>query len=339
MSKKKRSGRPGVSTSVRREEQIVRHLIDVFPKLAEDRGYRINSCILATRHGIEILRHFDIPAKPVAVRALAFNQPGWQEFETALHEERAPHYEGEAYSVGISGDGDSDGGWWDGHLIIQTPRFLVDLTLHQMSRPQHNIPLEPIYLDKPKDWDSGGLHIFGFDTGVTAFYKVMEEQDSYQHSGDWRNADPVLLTATAEVIQQRMSMDDNARYLPSIPMTHPWESQVHQFAERGGPGLEYRLEFDLPEDPDRERPIHCLLWRDDSGVLRGVLYYYEKDIPPLEKAGNVNVFVDPAHQRQGIGRRLVQEALSRWPIDLDSQRYTVGGARLVNGMGSDILSA
>jgi hypothetical protein len=31
------------------------------------------------------------------------------------------------------------------------------------------------------------------------------------------------------------------------------------------------------------------------GILTGILYYYPADIPPPEKAGNVNIFVDPAY--------------------------------------------
>jgi hypothetical protein len=49
------------------------------------------------------------------------------------------------------------------------------------------------------------------------------------------------------------------------------------------------------------------------GILTGTLYYYPADIPPPEKAGSVNIFVDLAYQMRGAGRKLVTEALVRRP--------------------------
>ena len=49
------------------------------------------------------------------------------------------------------------------------------------------------------------------------------------------------------------------------------------------------------------------------GILTGILYYYSADIPPPEKAGNVNIFVDPAYPMRGVGRKLVTETPLRWP--------------------------
>ena len=52
------------------------------------------------------------------------------------------------------------------------------------------------------------------------------------------------------------------------------------------------------------------------GILTGILYYYPPDIPPPEKAGNVN----PAYQMRGVGRKLVTGTLVRWPtMDPDQQ--------------------
>ena len=56
------------------------------------------------------------------------------------------------------------------------------------------------------------------------------------------------------------------------------------------------------------------------GILTGILYDYPADISPPEKAGNVNISVDPTYQTRGVGCKLVTEALVRWPrMDPDQQ--------------------
>lgn len=111
-----------------------------------------------------------------------------------------------------------------------------------------------------------------------------------------------------------------------------WKSQVGQYPERGEPGISYfagRQDTDGREYPE---PIHCLCWRDEEGILRGVLNYYAVDYPPWEVAGNVNVFVEPSWKHQGIGAALVSEAHRRWGINWTQQRYTREGLELAMRM-------
>ena len=104
-----------------------------------------------------------------------------------------------------------------------------------------------------------------------------------------------------------------------------WASQVKQYPPLGEPGIGYFAgETGLGT-------VDCLLWRDDRGVLRGILNRYGHDFPPYEKAGNVNIFVQPEYHRQGIGTALVAEAERRWgPINLDQQQFTEAGERLAD---------
>lgn len=119
---------------------------------------------------------------------------------------------------------------------------------------------------------------------------------------------------------------------PSIPshVALSWESQAQQYPRwrPGGWGLTYFagvVDSDLP-------PIDCLLYYSDTGYLVGILNHYSIDYPPWEKAGNVNVWVHPRWQRQGIATRLVSAAIGRWKIDLTQQRFTPEGRALAESL-------
>lgn len=104
-----------------------------------------------------------------------------------------------------------------------------------------------------------------------------------------------------------------------------WESQVVQYDASGPAGISYfagEVGKGLP-------PVDCLLYRGTDGGLLGILNHYAVDYPPFEKAGNVLVLVHPEHRRSGIGMALMLEALDRWDIDPDQQKYSRGGIALV----------
>lgn len=115
-------------------------------------------------------------------------------------------------------------------------------------------------------------------------------------------------------------------------MTAPllsWESQVVQYPEFGPPGIEYFAGV----VEGYAQPVDCLLWRGGDKRVHGILNYYSIDYPPWEKAGNVNVWVQPGWQRKGIGSRLIRVAQRRWgPINWQQQQYTEAGAAFARHM-------
>lgn len=124
-------------------------------------------------------------------------------------------------------------------------------------------------------------------------------------------------------------MTKPARRPVSIPQAevYSFASQAWQYAQFGVPGVSYYRGW-----LDVRTYVNCLLFRDEHGLLIGVLNHYPIG-RPLEKAGNVNIFIHPAHKRQGIGTALVTECIKRWgPINFDQQRYTPEGSAFVQSL-------
>jgi uncharacterized protein YndB with AHSA1/START domain/ribosomal protein S18 acetylase RimI-like enzyme len=128
---------------------------------------------------------------------------------------------------------------------------------------------------------------------------------------------PRLLNLTANVPDERM---------------FSWHSQAAQYAPTGPPGFSY-----VRGQVTDELFVDCLLYRDETGGLVGILNRYPTDFPPLEREGDQNIWVHPDHRRQGIGSALVSEAFSRWgrwgPVgDTGDLKLTQSGVQLVQGM-------
>lgn len=116
----------------------------------------------------------------------------------------------------------------------------------------------------------------------------------------------------------------------TLHRVYSWESQQRQYPRLGAPGISYYA-GPMPQiSPDYI--VDCLLWRDDDGIVRGILNHYGMDGSLLEARGNVNIWVDPAWKRRGIATALITEAVRRWDIDPAQQRYTPEGSALVTAL-------
>jgi GNAT superfamily N-acetyltransferase len=129
-------------------------------------------------------------------------------------------------------------------------------------------------------------------------------------------------------------------------MALAWDSQAQQYARAGASGIRYER-HQIPKAWPPHAVSECLLYYDDKGVLRGILNYFPITASvPLgngwvaeERAGSVNVWVDPARQRRGIASTLLADAVRRWKIDFERQEYTAEGAALVNAFKSKNAAA
>ena len=108
----------------------------------------------------------------------------------------------------------------------------------------------------------------------------------------------------------------------------PFNGQASQFDKKGPPGLSY-FRGEGGDSLKKGQWVDCLLWRDDNGILKGIVYHYPQNMA-LEKKGNMNVFISPDSKRQGIASILVAEAIKRYNVDLRRQRYSEEGAAFIN---------
>jgi len=115
-----------------------------------------------------------------------------------------------------------------------------------------------------------------------------------------------------------------AAFKPTLDAVYPWATQVVQYPEVGAAGITY-----YPGPIKGVGIVDCLLYRNRYGRVIGILNHYPFD-HALEKKGNVNIWVRPDCQRQGIGSALWIEAELRWPVTLKGQRFTRAGAALAN---------
>ena len=89
----------------------------------------------------------------------------------------------------------------------------------------------------------------------------------------------------------------------------------------------------LGEGPNgATRWVDCLLRWDDAGQLVGIINHYPQDVPPYEVRGNLTLFVDPAHLREGIATELVLAAVERFGATLDGQSFTPDGLALAKSL-------
>lgn len=108
-----------------------------------------------------------------------------------------------------------------------------------------------------------------------------------------------------------------------------WPAQASQYPPIGHHGIRYFKGELRDGEFGGGAYVDCLLFRDEDGVLTGILNHYPQDMPPYAAAGEVVIQVRPDQRRKGIATRLLREALTRWPIDLRGQQSTPDGYAFV----------
>jgi hypothetical protein len=94
--------------------------------------FKHNHCINGARIVIEALRQFDIAAWPVSVQFILFNRPAWDLWAEGIPFPAWPEH---AWSLGVGPGGKKEGGDWDGHLVVCTEGFTIDISAAQFNRP------------------------------------------------------------------------------------------------------------------------------------------------------------------------------------------------------------
>lgn len=112
--------------------------------------FRIDSCIASTLSVIRVLDHFGYRAEPLAVRTMIFNS----RFVNAINAGERPEnfkdwkVKWNAWSIGLGVP--KQGEACVGHLVAVLPkqRLLVDASLDQANRPNHDIILPSVFVSK-----------------------------------------------------------------------------------------------------------------------------------------------------------------------------------------------
>lgn len=131
-----------------------------------------------------------------------------------------------------------------------------------------------------------------------------------------------------------------------------WESQARQYPRKGPEGISVETHVvevargtTMAIDPADKRlkparvrvryGVDSMVLRNRKGDLVGILNHYpepvyDMDGALLERPGNVNLWVRPNRRHRGLGSRLLNAALDRWPdFDPAQQNYTAGGRALM----------
>lgn len=162
--------------------------------------FRPDSCIASTRVACDVLAYFGIEARPLVVRAAYYNR---QAAEHAARIGRLPESPEETVAwseedgswgigIGYGGEAEQDPEKWAGHLVaIAGDRLLIDLSLDQADRPQHDIKFVPLSFRLSAEEQTMFLqpegHIVRFYRGGILFYTAFPADRSFEDSPNWRS--------------------------------------------------------------------------------------------------------------------------------------------------------
>lgn len=158
-----------------------------------------NTCILSSRVGAEVCRHYGIRFRALPVSIQIFNPAMLAQVEAQGHwprdqdETRQWERKHGAWAVGVGATGESLPGRWDAHLCLlgfhneaddRTDGLLIDLTLHQASRPRHQIQLEP-HSTLVQSGFLGGEPFVMEQNGCAVRYRHFPEAPDFSQAPDW----------------------------------------------------------------------------------------------------------------------------------------------------------
>lgn len=181
----------GYYPHMERKERILHLLLQhARPLICEE--FRADSCIASTRIGLDVLDYFGILAEPLAVCVTIFNPVmverrnlGDQLPQNKTEMEEWVKKYG-AWAVGVGYGGDQGPMKWPGHLVMLVEKTLMlDLSIDQANRPQHNIELHPFGTMVFPEFLSGQESLLAEVNGCMLRYLVQKDNRGYTASPNW----------------------------------------------------------------------------------------------------------------------------------------------------------
>lgn len=166
-------------------------------------GWPPQSCIASCRVGLDVLRSFEVVARPEAVRYDVYSP---EAFLWRLAGLPWPPPAGRVLRV--RGTGTFDDTRWDGHLVlILATGWLVDLSLDQASPPDQMLTLAPAVGPLPAGvtdpWHAPGAGLFVRDDGIVIHYQPMTDAptEGWREAIDWVEHQEPRRAATVSAIR------------------------------------------------------------------------------------------------------------------------------------------
>ena len=157
---------------------------------------RIDSCIVCSRLVKEVFNSFSFTTETYHVTATILNNININFLNEQKYTIKQPIPEwakkAGAWGVGLGfEDGETASGTTEngcGHVITIQGSELYDLSLDQVSRPQHNMTLGPsIFPIKQQQLRKGVLGPYYNNEGTAIIYNMQPENKTYLRSPDWIN--------------------------------------------------------------------------------------------------------------------------------------------------------
>jgi len=145
------------------------------------------SCVASTRIAIEVLKKFNISARPLPVRVQAYNAVAQRLLEEGKREQIMTS--NTAWSIGLGYDTRKLKHGFPGHLVSYViDRYLLDLTIDQLSRPEKHMTLSPLCVDVGADFKSGAVKYTENGDEVYLFYEYASDLETLFRKGNyWTN--------------------------------------------------------------------------------------------------------------------------------------------------------
>jgi hypothetical protein len=187
--------------------------------------YAPDCCIVASRVALDVLAHFQIPARPVVTRLFVMNQAyvTWVKAHQRLptKEEKQEMLAAGGWSVLVGASkptrSPTGGVGLPLHLVVYLDAgYLVDLSIGQASRPQKGIVLEPLIGRVSEAFPREGA-AFGHPqpdgSKVYLDYEVIEN-DAYLQAPDWTSKRRRFLSGRAIMALNALDSKQQAGMVP-----------------------------------------------------------------------------------------------------------------------------